>query len=127
MAFENPHPWNRNPDYFRNWALMWMDRSTIACGCFSALIVLGGVAAFRFVLGQRQRRAVFLVGGFTLIYLLPHSLAEPRYYVLPAIFFNLLASYDRTDARRLTVWYGILSAGLAAAFCVYGDGKGGVL
>lgn len=127
MAFENPHPWNRNPDYFRNWVLMWMDRSTIACGCFSALIVLGGVAGFRFVLCQRERRAVFLIGGFTLIYLLPHSLAEPRYYVLPAIFFNLLVSYDRADARRLTVWYGILSAGLAAACCVFGDGKGGVL
>lgn len=126
LGFRNPHPWNQNEEYFRNFPLIAMTNSRAARVFVACVIVCVGPILLRFVLAQPDRHLFGLVGLFSLLFLLPHSLAEPRYYVIPVVFLNLLTRYSAIEARCLTLWYALISIAIAAAVAIQGHPGGGV-
>jgi len=83
-TFENPHPWNSNVDYLRNLPLIAMSESRGVRVAVACLIILIAPVIVRFTLGQTNRRMLGVLWLLSLVFLLPHSLAEPRYYIVPA-------------------------------------------
>lgn len=126
FAFDNPHPWNRDPRFVRNWALVAMSEHVSARLGAAGVLVLVAASVARLTWCSANRRVMALVWGCAVAYLLPHSLVEPRYYVVPMILLNLLADHPSNHARALTVWYGLLSAGIAVYIVMMGDATGGI-
>lgn len=127
IAFRNPHPWNENPRYFRNLPLMAMSQSSAVRWIVAAVIVAIAPIVVRFTLAQTDRLKLALAWMFALLFLLPHSLAEPRYYVVPFVLLNLLSRYSAAEARVMAAWYFTLSAVLIVEIARVGDAGGGVL
>ena len=126
LTYENPHPWNQGLDYLKNWPLVMMSDSLIWRTLACLVIVTGGCAAVGHIWLQPQRSMLIIVLLFVLVFLLPQSLAEPRYYIVPVFFINLFARYRAREARRLTFWYGLMSAIVAARVCLWDEATGGV-
>ena len=126
IGFGNPHPWNSNPDYLRNWPLMLLADSWAARIAAGILIIGLAPSVVRFTLAQPQRRLLGWTWLLSFLFLLPHSLAEPRYYIVPVFLLNLFTRYSASSARHLTLWYLFLSAGVGLVVCVVGHPGGGV-
>jgi len=127
VLFQNPHPWNENPRYFRNLPLMAMAQSWPARLTVSGLIVAAAPIVVRFTLAQPTRRMLGLVWLFTLLFLVPHSLAEPRYYVVPVVLLNLLTRFTASQARAMTLWCAATTVAVVVVVVLSGDPSGGVL
>jgi len=127
IAFENPHPWNENTRYFRNIPLMAMSQSWGVRWIVAIVIVAVAPILVHFQADQPAGSKLALVWLFTLLFLLPHSLAEPRYYIVPVVLLNLLTCFTASEARALTGWYLVLSVLLITAIVRVGDAGGGVL
>ncbi len=125
-AFRNPHPWNHNEAYFRNWALIAMSESWLVRTIASLLIVGAGASMVHFTTQQANRSTLRIVWLCSWLYLLPHSLAEPRYYIVPVFFLNFFTDYRPQEARRLTLWYLLIGAIIGAAILSKGGPEGGV-
>lgn len=125
-GFANPHPWNKNTEYIRNLPLIAMSESLRTRLAVGALIVVLAPVVIRFTVEQANRRLLGMLWAFSVVYLLPHSLAEPRYYIIPAFFINLLTRYTPAQARCLTVWYLVASTAIAAFVCLRGHAGGGI-
>ncbi len=126
LAFDNPHPWNRDPRFVRNWALIAMDEHFSARLGAACLILVAGASAARLTWCAANRRDMALVWGCSTLYLLPHSLVDPRYYIVPMVLLNLLADHGHRAARALAVWYGLLSVGATLYIVLMGDATGGI-
>ncbi len=124
--FQNLHPWNQGLSHLRNWPLVGMSSSLT----LRVLLVLciAGVAPLvvRFTRSQPRRRMLAAVWLFSFLFLLPQPLADPRYYIIPVLFLNLFARYPASQARRLTIWYGLISVAAATVACVWGHPTGGL-
>lgn len=125
-GFENPHPWNWDISFLRNWPLVAMGRIPVVRVCTAVLLVLWIPVLAQFWRRHPPGSHLLLALVFSLLYILAHPLAEPRYYIVPFYFLNLFASYTRQEARLLTVWYGVLSAAVAAYVCIAGRADGGI-
>lgn len=126
LAFDNPHPWNQDPRFVRNWSLLAMDEHVSARLGAAGASVWVAVSAARLTWCSANRRALTLAWGCTVAYLLPHSLVEPRYYIVPMVLLNVLADHGHRQARALTVWYGFLCVGIMAYIAMQGDATGGI-
>ncbi|MEE9269459.1 MAG: hypothetical protein V3V49_04280 [Candidatus Krumholzibacteria bacterium] len=124
--FSNPHTWNNNDNYFRNFPLQLMDASIPVRAVAVVLMLMFTPTIVRFSLAQPTRRMLALTWVFSLLFLVPHSLVEPRYYIVPVFFLNFFACYTPREARRLTIWYGVLSAAVGTAFVIGASSEGGV-
>lgn len=127
MGFANPHPWNGDPLYLRNWPLMAMLTSLPARAVACTALVLLGLLAFAWGRAQPERRLLAWLTVCTLAFLGPHWLVDPRYYLVPAVFFNLLALPAQGRTGRLAGWYAVLTAALTTYILVRGSPHGGVL
>jgi len=126
IAYDNPHPWNNNVDYLRNLPLIAMSNSLRARFAAACLIVIVVPVIVRFTMDQPNRRMLALVWLLSVLFLLPHSLAEPRYYIVPAFFVNFFTRYTQKQGRSLTVWYATVSAAVAVYVCLQGRPEGGL-
>jgi len=124
--YYNPHRWNRFLDDWKNWVLVGMTWSLMLRAVISLCIALVIPVIVRFVWSQPRRRILGLVWVGSLLFLLPHQVAEVRYYIVPVFLLNLFTAYTRAQARRLTVWYGLASAAIGASACIWGDEAGGL-
>ena len=118
-TFDNWHPWNQHLWYLRNIPIMLMER-------YMSFRVLGVACLFvavcliaRFWSSQPNRGCLMLLALFTILFLLPHPLVEPRYFIVPFVLADIFVSYSDTQARRLTIWYGSISV-VAGALIVSG-------
>lgn len=105
VGFENPHPWNQSLSILRNWPLRMMADSLTARIFGSIALLITAAIVTRFTQDQPKRAMLTIVWLFALLFLLPHSLVEPRYYMIPACLVNLFARYSETQARSLVIWY----------------------
>jgi hypothetical protein len=126
LAYANPHPWNADPNYLRNRVLVWLSLSRMGRLALGGLLALVGMALTEFWRGQSRRLELGLTGIFGLLYVLPHYLVDPRYYIVPAVMLNLYASYREAELRRLGAWYLLLSAGACGYILLCGGPDGGV-
>ncbi len=126
LGYDNPHPWNRNVSYLRNLPLIAMSRYASARFAVASLIIIVAPIIVRFTLAQVNRRLLGLVWLLSLLFLLPHSLAEPRYYIVPMFLLNLFTRFTAGQARSLTVWYLTTSMAIAGYVCLKGHFTGGI-
>lgn len=113
--FANPHPFNDDTDYLRNHLLMAMSRSGLILAAVVAfdLLTCLAVGLFAARCANRHELVVVLVCGA--VYLAPHWLVDPRYYLPFLLWFTLTIDWWRERARALLAWDGCLSV-LAAAY-----------
>jgi len=109
LVYANPHPFNQTPDLWRNRILIAMDSSPAVRWilCAASAAVLAGLG--RWMAARTRKRGLVVWAGATLCYLAPHSLVEPRYYILPIAFLGFLAEIPPARERALTLWCGALT------------------
>ena len=126
LNFDNPHPWNEDLRDLKNWPLVAMS-SSLAARLIGVLLIVAAIPIVaRFTWGQPHRRMLAVIWLFSLLFLLPQWLAEPRYYIIPVFLLNLFAAYTPSQARWVTIWYGVAGAATATVACIWGGAAGGV-
>lgn len=112
VLYRNQHGWNGNLDYVRNWPLVGMSTYPLLRIVMAALIVLfvATCAHWAYQRGAARAAIVWIVG---LIYLAPHGLVDPRYYIVPVVLADFAMPYTPTERRRLVAWYATLTLLLA--------------
>lgn len=121
LAFRNPHPWNVDLNYLRNWPLLAMTKYTAARYVAAVVLVAFVPTAVSLAWTSPQRTALAIVAGATLVFLAAHYLVDPRYYMVPVVLLDFWSTPAARRARQLTIWYVLLSAALAA-FIVWQPG-----
>lgn len=126
LTFGNPHPWNADPDYLRNWPLLAMTRH-LSVRYLAAVVLVAFVPTAVYLAWRSPRRTgLAAVVGVSLVFLAGHYLVDPRYYIVPVVLLDFWSMPTRPQARRLTVWYVLLSAALAAFIGLRPGGYSGV-
>jgi hypothetical protein len=115
LLFSNPHPWNADADYLRNRLLVAMQLSPAIRTGVCATIVLAAIAAVHFTVRQPNARELAAVWGVSLLFLAPHSMVEPRYYVVPIALLHVTMRYTPGAASRLAAW----NVAITVGFCGY--------
>ena len=114
LSYSNRNPWNMDLHFLRNWPLHAMTRC-METRYLSALVIVAAVPTFVCALRESPaRRTLSLVWMFMLLYLFPHWLVDPRYYLVPFVLVDFYTPYTPAQARRLTIWYALLTLGVAA-------------
>lgn len=113
VCFTNLNEWNWLPEFVGNWPLIWMDRHPAV----AFAVIASDVAALGLLLwlgrAQSQRLLLGTLSLFTLAYLTPQNLIDPRYFVVPVLIAHWLWRFSVRESRWLGVWYLALSAGMA--------------
>jgi len=113
LAFSNPHPWNQDLTYLRNWPLRAMADLPPARWLLSALIVVVAAALLHATWQSRARRTLALIWLCSFLFLLPHYLVDPRYFVIPVVLIDFFTPLERPLAQKLTGWYLLLTLAVA--------------
>jgi hypothetical protein len=108
-TYDNWHPWNQDPIFLRNLPLTLMDAHPAPRIAGVGAALLAGVLLIRYWHSLPRRGVLLLVGIFTMLFLLPHSLVEARYGIVPFLFADFFAGYTSRQRRRLAIWYLALS------------------
>ncbi len=124
LAFRNPHPWNLDLSFLRNWPLYALTLWPFTRFLAAAVIVVCGVTLLSATWSSPARRTLGLIWLFALLFVLPHYLVDPRYYIFPFVLVDFFTPYSPAQARRLTAWYLLLSVGVA--LFIVGRSGGGV-
>lgn len=126
VAFVNPHPWNGDLNYLRNWPLVYMSLNSLLRFALSLLIVISVVAAAIWIRRQTRRAELLAVLASSLIYLAPHALVDPRYYIAPTLLFALFADFSPAERRLSLAWNVGLNAAVCAFILARGSAEGGI-
>lgn len=120
------HYWNRTLDFLRNWPLLYMARQGMFRYLMAALVVFL-LPVFAYVTWRNPaRRVLILLWAFTILFVMPHYVADPRYYIVP---FVLIDFYTREQPARLrwqVAWYLLLAVGVGAFIVTTPGGYRGV-
>lgn len=120
LRFVNLNEWNWLPEFVGNWLLIGMDRHAP----FAFVIILADALALGLLLWlgrtQPERRLLGALLFFTLVYLTPQNLIDPRYFVAPVVLAQWLARFSGLEARWLAAWYGALSLVMAGVVLLGG-------
>ena len=116
-SYTNGHIWNRDlwlpgTSYtlLRNWPLVTLERVPWLRLVSGLLIVMMTAATVRLVAAEQFRAelgAVLLMGALLLA---SNNLVEPRYFITPAVFVLFFLQPQAKRARRLCLWFALLSA-----------------
>ncbi len=124
VTFRNPHPWNLDLSFLRNWPLYALTHS-FACRAVVAPLIV--VSVLGLVWGARRDTrcaSLALLALFTLVFVLPHYLVDPRYYVFPFVLTDLLVTRGARQLRQQLAWYALLTIGVG--LFIVGRSGGGV-
>lgn len=127
LAFRNPHPWNLDPDYLRNWLLAGMTTHTWVRYLVAVCLVLFVPTLVHSTHASPARGPLTLLWVFALLFLLGHYLIDPRYYVVPLVLADFLTPLPARSARHLVGWYLLLTLGVAAFIVTQPGGAQGIL
>ncbi|MEW6200188.1 MAG: hypothetical protein AB1601_16170 [Planctomycetota bacterium] len=127
LAFSNPHPWNVDLNYLRNWPLLAMTKYTAARYLAAGVLVALVPTVVSLAWNSPGRTALTVVGGATLVFLAAHYLVDPRYYIVPVVLLDFWSAPAARRARQLTIWYVLLSAALAVFIVFQPGGLHGVV
>jgi hypothetical protein len=118
FAYDNFHPWNQPFKFLTNIPLVFMQDYPLA-RIAGIIAVLWGLVIFsRMWWEQENRMDLALVVLFFCIFLLPHALVDPRYYMVPLALINLFWVYPRDREQALLWWWGALSALIGTAMII---------
>lgn len=109
------HAGNAFTGYFiRNEPLLWMRDSATLRAIAVTLPLLAVYLLTRLIWTQPARRILTLVCVVGVLYVAPHGLVEPCYYLAPCVLLGLFIQLPGAVERRLVAWQAMLCAGLAA-------------
>jgi hypothetical protein len=114
LVYYSPHQWNTDLNYLRNWPLVAMNNALAARFLLGILIVVFIVVLADATVHSAARRTLGLVWAFALLFLVPHYLVDPRYYVVPLVLVDFFTPHTPAQARRLTAWYLLLALAVGA-------------
>lgn len=114
LVFRNPHPWNADPAFLRNWPLVALSREPILLFPAGVVMIAFAAAHAHYVWTSAARRPLLTVFAVSALYIAPHALIDPRYFIVPVVLADLFTPYTGTEARRLALWYAALATGVAA-------------
>jgi hypothetical protein len=126
MNFDNPHPWNANPNYLHDRLLVMLYTSGAVRYLVAALIVATVPLLVDHVWNSADRYTLVAVWGFALLYVLPHWLVDHRYYILPIMFIHFCTRYRAEEGRLLCAWSLIWSVLAAGYLVLYGERYSGL-
>lgn len=117
-GYDNFHPWNQPFQFLTNIPLVLMQDSAVL-RLLGILVMLWGVLAFgRIWWEQAHRVELALVMAFFGVFLLPHALVDPRYYMVPLALINLFWVYPQARERALLWWWGGWSVFIGLAMII---------
>jgi hypothetical protein len=108
-TYSNWHTWNQDPAFLRNLPLVLMQEHAPLRLVGGGIIVLAAWLVTGFWRRRPERAVLILVALFSFLFLLPHSLVEARYAIVPFLLADFVTAYGPRLRRRLTAWYGFLS------------------
>ncbi len=118
LAYTNPHSYNRELYFLRNYVLVAIAESP-ALHVVVAMIIVAFAATYAYATRQTQNwRTLLIIWIFSALFLGPHYLVDPRYYMPIFVLLDLFTPYANVTLRRQLVWYALLSAGLAGLVLV---------
>lgn len=124
LAFTNPHPWNTDLAFLRNWPLWAMTHWVPARFAAAGLLVVVLPPLVAAMWQNENRRTLGLLWLFALLFLLPHYMVDPRYYIIPLVLADFFMPQAVVHRGALCTWYVLLTAGVAAF--VLGSPGGGM-
>ena len=127
LAFRNPHPWNLDLDYLRNWPLYWMTTHAAVRYAAAVVLVLFVPTLVQSTWVSPVRSVLGVLWACTALFLLGHYLVDPRYYVVPFVLADFFAPRAAVPARRLAAWYLLLTLAVGAFIVGQPGGWRGVL
>lgn len=127
LCFSNPNPWNGDPEYLRNLVLIGMHTRIELRWLVAALLVVFVPVMIDYYQRQPDRALLAAVWGFSLLFLLPHYLVEPRYYIVPLALLALLAPLTPRQTYVAVAWHALLTAAMAAYVLHAAHSYGGVI
>ena len=95
----------------------------VLCVC---LIAGFAPVVIRFTRTQPEPLMLTVAWAFSFLYLLPHSLADPRYYIVPVFFLSFFTRFPPIDARRVARWHLAISVIVCAYIAIHGSSEGGI-
>ena len=109
FTFENSHPYNQHTFAIHNWILVYFT----ADNAKKALFFLPVAFSLLYLAVTRLRtRHMYLLYPFTVLFLLPSWLIEPRYYIVPFAFFHLFRVSQGRKTEVALVWWSALLSGI---------------
>jgi hypothetical protein len=108
-TYDNWHIWNQDPAFLRNAPLVLMQEHPPLRLAGAGIVLLAAWLVIGYVRTVPERAMLSLVGIFTLIFLLPHSLVEARYAIVPFLLADFFTGTGPALRWRLTAWYAALS------------------
>ncbi len=117
-SFDSPHGWNTDPTSLRNWPLLAMQRSKLLVLVTCLALVPMLIETLRRTWDSGRRHRLLAIWTTSLLFLAPHSLVDPRYFLIPAVLLDLDAPLAKRESRDLAVWYGVLSLATIAMMLV---------
>ncbi len=126
LAFDNPHPWNWNPNFLHDRFVTLLYVSTPARYIVAIVIVLLLPLLTEHVWRRSDRYAVLTAWIFAILFLLPHWLVDHRYYIFPILFIHLGTRYTTGQMQLLCLWNGLLTLLAAGYVLVYGGTYSGL-
>lgn len=120
-GFESAHAWNRSAALPRNALLLVLRDDWVWRGVLGVLLLAAAPAYVAMLRAPASGWMAALVLAFSVLFLTPQGLIDPRYYILPTLLLDAYTEMEAGDARRLAGWYGVLTA--AAAGTVLATGK----
>ena len=127
MEFRNPHPWNMDLDFPHNWPLYAMNQFSSARAAIATVLVAFVITYFLDAARSPARRMLALTWIFTIAFLLPHNLADLRYYIIPLVLLDFLTPRGATEGRVLAAWHLVLSLAIAGVLALKLGGIEGML
>lgn len=107
FTFQNNHPYNQHTFALHNWLLVLTTSSLFTRLVTLVPLLSGLLLLFLSPLRSFQSYSLYL---FSLLFILPSWLIEPRYYIVPYLFFLLLKKpTSATTTKILLSWQFVLS------------------
>lgn len=127
LEYRNPHPWNMDLDFPHNWPLYAMVMFAGARVVLAVVIVAFVIACVLDAARSPERRFTALTWAFTLAFLIPHNLADLRYYIVPLVLLDFLTPRAPAEGRILAAWHLALSLAVAGLLAFQLGGVSGML
>lgn len=127
FGYQNPHEWNQDTEFLRNYFLVVMSREIYVRWLFAIVMILAMPPLIHWGWEQPNKRMLLYTLIISLLYIMSHALVEPRYFIQPILLIGFCTRTTAIESRNQAVWYAVLSVAICWYICMYGHPYGGML
>lgn len=118
LLYANPHKWNVDPTFIRNWPLHTIAQHAWLRLPLGLVLVAFGVTVVQRAWSNPHRVTLAVIFVFTLLFLGPQYLVDPRYYIVSYALLDLFFPWTPAEQRRLAGWYLLCSVAVASLIAI---------